>query len=143
MEPGFVIHIPQAIYAIMVEHIETAYPNYAIGLLGSVNNYVVKNYPVKNIAKDRKKRFQVDQYDLLDISIYIQTYQGEMYFYYSNPEGNADPEEMDLFKDVIERIHIIFAWYQEDNPPKDPPYCRVFSIAEDGTVTEGKIELIF
>ena len=54
----FVVRIPESIYAEMVAHIASSYPNEGCGALGSVYGQVVKNYPTAN-SSERPDDFSI------------------------------------------------------------------------------------
>lgn len=136
----FVVHLPGAMYQEMVAHVVAGYPNETCGLLASKGGQVVKNYPTANAAEHPDDFSEISPEDLLHISNDIDDYDGDMYSYYhSHPQSEAYPSPRDIEWARHNRLlYIIFShqYYPE------PPYARVFSILEDGTVIEGKMEIV-
>ncbi len=137
---GFVVRIPGAMYRDMVAHVAAGYPNETCGLLASKDGKVVKNYPTANAAEHPDDFSEISPEDLLHISYDIDEYDGDMHSYYhSHPHSEAYPSKRDIEWARHNRLYyIIFShqYYPES------PYARVFSILEDGTVIEGKIEVV-
>jgi proteasome lid subunit RPN8/RPN11 len=135
----FVVRLPAAMYQEMVAHVVAGYPNETCGLLASRGDQVVKNYPTANAAEHPDDFSEISPEDLLQIANDIDKYDGEMYSYYhSHPQSEAYPSPRDIEWARRNRLYyIIFShrYYPE------PPYARVFSILEDGTVIEGEIEV--
>ena len=139
IEYPFVVRIPKAMFDDMLAHVIAAYPNEACGLLASKNGDIVKNYPTANAAERPDDFSEISPEDLLRIYIDINEYDGEMYSYYhSHTQTEAYPSPRDIEWAKRNKLYyIIFSL--RDYP--EPPYARVFSIDEDGEVTEGKIEV--
>jgi len=137
---GFVVRIPQAMYAEMVAHIVAGYPNEACGMLASKDGQVVKHYQAANAAEHPDDFSIIDSEDLRRIFVDIYSYDGEDYAYYhSHPGSEAYPSPRDReFAKYNKLYYIIFShqYYPE------PPYARVFLINEDDSVIEGRIELV-
>ncbi len=136
----FVVRIPIAMYEEMVAHVAAGYPNETCGLLASKDGRVVKNYPTANIATHPDDFSEISPADLLRISYDIDDYDGEMYAYYhSHPKTEAYPSRRDI--EWAKRNRMYYIIFSHRLYPK-PPYARVFSIQEDDTVIEGKIEIV-
>jgi len=137
---SFVVRIPAAMYAEMVVHVVSGYPNETCGLLASKDGQVVKNYPTANAAEHPDDFSIIDPEDLRRIFEDIDTYDGQDYAYYhSHPKSEAYPSRRDIeFARYNKLYYIIFShqYYPE------PPYARVFLIHDDDTVVEGKIEVV-
>ncbi len=137
---SFVVRIPAAMYAEMVAHVVSGYPNETCGLLASKDGQVVKNYPTANAAEHPDDFSIIDPEDLRRIFEDIDTYDGQDYAYYhSHPKSEAYPSRRDIeFARYNKLYYIIFShqYYPE------PPYARVFLIHDDDTVAEGKIEVV-
>jgi [CysO sulfur-carrier protein]-S-L-cysteine hydrolase len=138
-EAGFVVRIPQAIYQEMVAHIVAGYPNEACGALGSVNGTVVKNYPTANAAEEPDDFSIISEADIVRIYNDIDGYDGDMIYYHSHPKSEAYPSSRD--KDWAKRSGYLYLIFSHRFYPEQP-YARIFSVAPDGSVTEGKIEQI-
>ena len=122
VEP-FVVRIPSDMYKEMVAHIEAEYPNEACGLLASKDGQIFKNYATANSAEH-----PIDEYD------------GEMYSYYhSHPKSEAYPSSRD--KEWAKRNKLYYIIFSHQYFPATP-YARVFSVHDDETVIEGKIEAV-
>lgn len=138
-EAPFVVRIPSAMYAEMAAHIAAGYPNETCGLLASKDGQVVKNYPTANAAEHPDDFSEIAPQDLLSIYEDIDEYDGEMYSYYhSHPISEAYPSQRDI--EWAKRNQLYYIIFSHQYYP-EPPYARVFLIAEDDTVTEGKIEV--
>ena len=139
-DASFVVRIPAAMYAEMVSHVVSGYPNETCGLLASKDGQVVKNYPTANAAEHPDDFSIIDPEDLRRIFEDIDTYDGQDYAYYhSHPKSEAYPSRRDIeFARYNKLYYIIFShqYYPE------PPYARVFLIHDDDTVAEGKIEIV-
>ena len=136
---GFVVHLPQQIYADMLEHVVAGYPNEACGALGVKDNRVVNHYPTANAAKHPDDFSIIDPTDLLYIYEDIDEYDGEMIYYHSHPKSEAYPSKRD--KEWALRNKLYYIIFSHQLYP-DPPYARVFWISDDESVVEGKIEII-
>ena len=137
---GFVVRIPEAMYAEMVAHIIAGYPDEACGLLASKGGQVVKNYPTANAAEHPDDFSEIDPQDLLRISYDIDEYDGDMYSYYhSHPKSEAYPSPRD--KEWAKRNKLYYIIFSHQYYP-EPPYARVFLVNDDDSVVEGKIELV-
>ncbi len=137
-EASFVVRVPETIYREMVAHVLAGYPDEACGALGSKGDLVVKNYPTANAAEHPDDFSIISSVDKLHIFKDIDEYDGDMIYYHSHPRSEAYPSQRD--KDYAEFStypYIIFSlqYYPE------PAYARVFKIARDGGVIEGKIEI--
>src|SRR5712691_11204301 len=137
---GFVVRLPEAIYAQMLAHVVVAYPNEACGLLASKDGQVVKNYPTANAAEHPDDFSEIRAQDLLRISYDIDDYDGEMYSYYhSHPKSEAYPSQRDI--EWARRNKLYYIIFSHRFYP-EPPYARVFYINDDETVIEGKVEIV-
>lgn len=136
----FVVRLPGAMYQEMVAHVVAGYPNETCGLLASKGGQVVKNYPTANAAKHPDDFSEISPEDLLCISNDIDDYDGDMYSYYhSHPQSEAYPSPRDI--EWARHNRLLYIIFSHQHYP-EPPYARVFSILEDGTVIEGKIEIV-
>ena len=137
---NFVVRIPAAMYAEMVVHVVSGYPNETCGLLASKDGQVVKNYPTANAAEHPDDFSIIDPEDLRRIFEDIDTYDGLDYAYYhSHPKSEAYPSRRDIeFARYNKLYYVIFS--HQYHP--EPPYARVFLIHDDDTVVEGKIEVV-
>ena len=135
---AFIVRIPGNMYQKMVAHVAAAYPNEACGLLASKDGQVVKNYPTANAAEHRDDFSEIDPEVLLHISFDIDEYDGEMFSYYhSHPKSEAYPSPRDI--EWAKRNKLYYIIFSHRLYP-ETPYARVFSVQDDGTVIEGKIE---
>lgn len=135
----FVVRLPAAMYQEMAAHVVAGYPNETCGLLASKGDQVVKNYPTANAAEHPDDFSEISPEDLLHIANDIDEYDGEMYSYYhSHPQSEAYPSPRDI--EWARRNRLYYIIFSHQYYP-EPPYARVFSILEDGTVIEGKIEV--
>ncbi len=139
MVAGFVVRIPEAIYAEMQAHVVAGYPNEACGALGSKDGQVVKHYPTANAAEHPDDFSIISDQDLVRIFNDIDDYDGEMLYYHSHPHSEAYPSRRDI--DWAKRSGYLYIIFSHRHYP-EPPYARVFSIDQDGSVTEGKIEVV-
>jgi proteasome lid subunit RPN8/RPN11 len=139
MVAGFVVRIPEAIYAEMLAHVVAGYPNEACGALGSKDGQVVKHYPTANAAEHPDDFSIISDQDLVRIFNDIDDYDGEMLYYHSHPHSEAYPSRRDI--DWAKRSGYLYIIFSHRHYP-EPPYTRVFSIDQDGSVTEGKIEVV-
>jgi [CysO sulfur-carrier protein]-S-L-cysteine hydrolase len=137
---AFVVRIPAAMYEEMVAHVVAGYPNETCGMLASKDGQVVKNYPTANAAEHPDDFSEISPKDQLDIYNDMEKYGGEEYAYYhSHPKSEAYPSPRDIeFARYNRVIYIIFS--HQHYP--ELPYARAFLIAEDATITEGKIEVV-
>ena len=136
---GFVIHVPQAIYAEMLAHVVAGYPNEACGALGVKDNRVVKHYPTANAAEHPDDFSIIDPIDLLHIYEDIDEYDGEMVYYHSHPKSEAYPSKRDKEWAIRNKLYYIIFSHQFYPAP---PYARVFWINDDDSVVEGKVKII-
>jgi proteasome lid subunit RPN8/RPN11 len=137
---AFVVRIPGGMYQEMVAHVVAAYPNEACGLLASKDGQVVKNYPTANAAEYPDDFSEIDPEVLLHISFDIDEYDGEMFSYYhSHPKSEAYPSPRDI--EWARRNKLYYIIFSHRLYP-EAPYARVFSVQDDGTVIEGKIEIL-
>jgi proteasome lid subunit RPN8/RPN11 len=133
----FVVRIPTAMYAEMVSHVVTGYPNEACGMLASTNGRVVKNYPTVNAAEHPDDFSEISPEDLLRIQLDIDEYDGDMYAYYhSHPRSEAYPSPRDI--EWARRNGMISIIFSHILYPEQP-FARAFLVAEDATVSEGHI----
>jgi len=136
---GFVIHVPQAIYADMLAHVVAAYPNEACGALGAKDNRVVKHYPTANAAEHPDDFSIIEPTDLLHIYEDIDEYDGEMIYYHSHPKSEAYPSKRDKEWAIRNKLYYIIFSHQFY---PELPYARVFWINNDDSVVEGKVKII-
>ena len=137
---SFVVRIPAAMYQDMLAHVAAGYPNETCGLLSSKDGQVVKNYPTANAAEHRDDFSEIDPEVLLHISFDIDEYDGEMFSYYhSHPKSEAYPSPRDI--EWAKRNKLYYIIFSHRLYP-ETPYARVFSVQDDGTVIEGKIEVL-
>ncbi|TME63597.1 MAG: M67 family metallopeptidase [Chloroflexi bacterium] len=137
---AFIVRIPGNMYQKMVAHVAAAYPNEACGLLASKDGQVVKNYPTANVAEHPDDFSEIDPEVLLHISFDIDEYDGEMFSYYhSHPKSEAYPSPRDI--EWAKRNKLYYIIFSHRLYPQTP-YARVFSVQDDGTVIEGKIEVL-
>jgi [CysO sulfur-carrier protein]-S-L-cysteine hydrolase len=137
---AFIVRIPGNMYQEMVAHVAAAYPNEACGLLASKDGQVVKNYPTANAAEHPDDFSEIDPEILLHISFDIDEYDGEMFSYYhSHPKSEAYPSPRDI--EWAKRNKLYYIIFSHRLYP-ETPYARVFSVQDDGTVIEGKIEVL-
>ena len=139
MVAGFVVHIPETIYTAMAAHVVAGYPNEACGALGTKDGRVVKHYPTANAAEHPGDFSIIGDADLLRIYEDIDEYDGEMIYYHSHPKSEAYPSQRD--KEWAKRNKLYYIIFSHQCYPA-PPYARVYSINEDDSVIEGKIERI-
>jgi proteasome lid subunit RPN8/RPN11 len=138
-EPArFVVRIPESIYAEMIAHVVHGYPDEACGALGSKDDVVVKNYPTTNAAEHPDDFSIISEADIVRIFNDIDEYDGDMIYYHSHPRSEAYPSARDI--EWAKRSGYLYLIFSLQYHPK-PPSARIFSIAGDGTVTEGKVEL--
>ena len=138
-ENSFIVRIPVSIYEEMASHVLAGYPNEACGALGSKGNQVVKNYPTANAAEQPDDFSIISEADMVRIYNDVDEYDGDLIYYHSHPVSEAYPSARDI--DWAKRsgyLYIIFSLQYRS----EPPYARIFTIARDGTITEGKIELM-
>ena len=139
-ESGFVMRIPATMYAAMQAHVVAGYPDETCGLLSSKDGQVYKNYPTANAAEHPDDFSEIPSQELLRISYAIDDYDGEMYAYYhSHPKSEAYPSPRDIAWAKRNKLYYIIFSHQFY---PEPPYARVFSVLDDDTVIEGKIELV-
>jgi proteasome lid subunit RPN8/RPN11 len=133
---SFVVHIPEALYQEMVEHVVAGYPNEACGALGSVGERVVKHYPTANAAEHPDDFSIISDADMVRIYNDIDEYDGALIYYHSHPITEAYPSVRDIaWAKRSGYLYIIFSLQYRP----EPPYARVFKIDSGGTVTEGAI----
>ncbi len=139
-DESYVVRIPQAIYTEMVEHVEKGYPNEACGIVAGKDGQVVKHYPTVNAAEHPDDFSQIGPDDLRRIIFEIDDNGGEALYYHSHPKSEASPSSRDIewARCTGYNIYIIFS--HRHYP--EPPYAKVFQIRNDGTVTEGKVEIM-
>ena len=139
MVEEIVVRIPEAVYAEMAAHVAAGYPNEACGGLGSKDGQVVKHYPTANAAEHPDDFSIISDQDLVRIFNDIDDYDGEMLYYHSHPHSEAYPSRRDI--DWAKRSGYLYIIFSHRHYP-EPPYARVFSIDQDGSVTEGRIERV-
>ena len=137
-EASFIVRSPDPIYREMVAHVLAGYPDEACGALGSKGDLVVKNYPTSNAAEHPDDFSIISEIDIVRIYNDIDQYDGDMIYYHSHPRSEAYPSERD--KDWAKRSGYLYIIFSLQYHP-EPPYARVFKIASDGSVTEGKVEV--
>ncbi len=137
-EANFIVRIPETIYQEMVTHVLAGYPDEACGALGSRGDLVVKNYPTANAAEDPSDFSEISSAEALPIFKDIDEYDGTMIYYHSHPRSEAYPSERDnAWAKRNSNVYIIFSLQYHP----EPAYARVFKIASNGEVTEGKVEV--
>ncbi len=139
MVAGFVVRVPEAIYAEMIAHVVEGYPNEACGALGSKDGRVVKHYPTSNAAEHPDDFSIIDPEDLLHIYDDIDEYDGEMIYYHSHSRSEAYPSPRD--KEWAKRNKLYYIIFSHQYYPQ-PPYARVFLIDDDDSVVEGRVEVV-
>ncbi len=135
----FVVRIPSSIYQEMVAHVQEGYPNEACGALGSQGELVVKHYPTANAAEHPDDFSIINDVDIVRIYHDIDAYDGDMIYYHSHPITEAYPSKRDV--EWAKRSGYLYIIFSLQYRP-EPPYARVFKIGSDGSITEGKIELV-
>ncbi len=138
-EASFVVRIPETLYQEMLSHVLAGYPDEACGALGSQGDLVVKNYPTANAAEQPDDFSIISEADIVRIYNDIDAYDGDMIYYHSHPQSEAYPSARDI--DWAKRSGSLYIIFSLQYHPK-PPYARVFKMAADGGVTEGKVALI-
>lgn len=133
------ISIPSTIYKEMVEHIVSSYPDEGCGVVGSVQQRVVKHYPTANAAEHPDDFSIIADADLVRIYNDIDEYDGEMIYYHSHPKSEAFPSARDI--DWAKRSGYLYIIFSHRFYP-EAPYVRVFQIDIQGNVVEGKIEVV-
>jgi [CysO sulfur-carrier protein]-S-L-cysteine hydrolase len=136
---AFVVRIPGEMYKEMVAHVAAGYPNEACGALGCKGGLVVKNYPTANAAEHPDDFSEIEPTVLLRITLDIEEYDGDTVYYHSHPQSEAYPSPRDI--EYAKRSGYMYLIFSHHFYP-DQPYARVFSIQDDETVVEGKIELV-
>ncbi len=137
--PAFIVRIPEAMYQQMVAHIVENYPNEGCGVVGSKDGLVVKHYPTSNAAEEPDDFSIIAEADLIRIYNDIDDYDGDMIYYHSHPKSEAYPSARD--KEWAKRSGYLYIIFSHRFYP-EPPYVRVFSIDSEGSVTEGKVEIV-
>ena len=138
-EDTFVVRIPASIYQDMLAHVIAGYPDEACGALGSKDGAVVKNYPTANAAEHPDDFSIISESDIVRIYNDIDEYDGEMIYYHSHPRSEAYPSAREFeWARQSGYMYIIFSLRLHP----DPPYARVYSIDEAGSVAEGKIVIV-
>lgn len=138
-EDTFVVRIPASIYQDMLAHVIAGYPDEACGALGSKDGAVVKNYPTANAAEHPDDFSIISESDIVRIYNDIDEYDGEMIYYHSHPRSEAYPSARDIeWARQSGYMYIIFSLRLHP----EPPYARVYSIDEAGSVAEGKIAIV-
>lgn len=135
----FVLSIPSSLYREMVEHIVSSYPDEGCGVVGSVQQRVVKHYPTANAAEHPDDFSIIADADLVRIYNDIDDYDGEMIYYHSHPKSEAYPSARDI--DWAKRSGYLYIIFSHRFYPK-APYVRVFQIDAQGSVVEGQVEVI-
>src|SRR5258707_15881643 len=115
------------------------YANETFGRLGQKGGRVVKPCPTANAAEHPDDFSIIGDADLLRIYEDIDEYDGEMIYYHSHPKSEAYPSQRD--KEWAKRNKLYYIIFSHQYYP-EPPYARVYSINEDDSVIEGKIERI-
>lgn len=138
VEEGFVVRIPEAIYAEMLAHVMAGYPNEACGAVGAKDGRVVKHYPTANAAEHPDDFSIIDPMDLLHIYEDIDEYDGEMIYYHSHPKSEAYPSQRDREWAIRNKLYYVI--FSHQFYPK-PPYARVFWINDDDSVIEGRVAI--
>jgi proteasome lid subunit RPN8/RPN11 len=136
---AFVVHIPRNIYVEMVAHIVAAYPNEGCGALGTVESQAIKHYPAVNAAENPNDFSIIGDADLLRIFNAVDEYDGEMLYYHSHPTTEAYPSQRD--KDYAKDSGVLYLIFSHRFYPEEP-YARIFAIAPDETVVEGRVEVL-
>ena len=135
----FVISIPSSIYKEMVEHIVASYPDEGCGVVGSVQQRVVRHYPTANAAEHPDDFSIIADADLVRIYNDIDDYDGDMIYYHSHPKSEAYPSSRDI--DWAKRSGYLYIIFSHRFYP-EAPYVRVFQIDADGSVVEGQVEVV-
>ena len=135
-ETSFVVRILASLYKDIVAHVSAGYPDETCGALGSKGNLVVKNYPTANAAEHPDDFSEIGGEDLIKFHKDIDSYDGDMIYYHSHPKSEAYPSARDI--DYARRSGYLYVIFSHQYYP-EPPYARVFKIALDGAVTEGKV----
>ncbi len=138
VEEGFVVRIPEAIYAEMLAHVVAGYPNEACGAVGAKDGRVVKHYPTANAAEHPDDFSIIDPMDLLHIYEDIDEYDGEMIYYHSHPKSEAYPSQRDREWAIRNKLYYVIFSHQFY---PQPPYARVFWINDDDSVIEGRVAI--
>jgi proteasome lid subunit RPN8/RPN11 len=137
-EASFVLRVPESIYQETVAHVVAGYPNEACGVLGCKGDLIVKHYPTANSAKDPSDFSIISSADQLPIFKDVDDYDGVMVYYHSHPHSEAYPSARDnAWARENSNLYIIFTLQHYPEPAS----VRVFTIARDGEVTEGKVEV--
>ena len=139
VDHSFTVSIPSTIYKEMVEHIVSSYPDEGCGVVGSVQQRVVKHYPTANAAEHPDDFSIIADADLVRIYNDIDEYDGEMIYYHSHPKSEAYPSARDI--DWAKRSGYLYIIFSHRFYP-EPPYVRVFQIDAQGSVVEGKVEIV-
>jgi [CysO sulfur-carrier protein]-S-L-cysteine hydrolase len=139
-DDAFVVYLPASMYAEMLSHVVAGYPDETCGMLASKEGRVVKNYPTANAAEEPDDFSEISPEDLLRIQLDIDEFDGEMYAYYhSHPQSEAYPSPRDI--EWAKRNGMIYIIFSHRHYPAQP-YARAFLVAEDGSVSEGHIDLL-
>lgn len=133
------VRIPEAIYKDMLVHVLAGYPDEACGALGSKGDEVVKNYPTANAAEHPDDFSIIGEAEFVEIFNDIDDYDGEMIYYHSHPRSEAYPSARDI--EWAKRSGYLYLIFSLQYHPQEP-YARIFAINGEGTVTEGKVEII-
>lgn len=139
VEDSFAVSIPSSIYKEMVDHIVASYPDEGCGVVGSVEQRVVKHYPTANAAEHPDDFSIIADADLVRIYNDIDEYDGEMIYYHSHPKSEAYPSARDI--EWAKRSGYLYIIFSHRFYPQ-PPYARVFQIDIQGEVVEGKVEVV-
>ncbi len=135
----FAVRIPEPIYQEMIVHVQEGYPNEACGALGSKGDLVVKHYPTANAAEQPDDFSIISPPDLVRIYKDIESNDWDMIYYHSHPVSEAYPSPRDVeYAKYGGYLYIIFSLQYRP----EIPYARVFKIAPDGSITEGKIVVV-
>lgn len=133
------VTLTQAVVDAMLAHVQAGYPNEACGVLAGQDGQVVKNYPATNAAEQPDDFSIIGPPEMLRISDEIDQNDWTFFAYYhSHPQSQAYPSrrDIDYARYWPGTYYIIFSLRDRAHPE-----LRIFSIAEDRSVTEHEVQI--
>jgi proteasome lid subunit RPN8/RPN11 len=114
-----VLHLPAAVLAAMLAHVEAAYPDEACGALAGQEGRVTKHYPAANASDTPHTFSEIGPGELLTIWNDIEAHDWQaLAYYHSHPATLAYPSPRDVLwsRGWPGTFYIIFSLAQRERP---------------------------
>jgi proteasome lid subunit RPN8/RPN11 len=123
--------INQALYSAMLEHVQSAYPLEACGLLGGKNGRALRHYRIDNTLRSMTA-FEMEPMQQVRAMLDMEAEGMELTaVYHSHPQGPSRPSPSDVAQAYYpEAVQIIISLQKPQQPE-----LRAFTIV-DGVITE-------